>query len=47
MIDKELLEKLGRVSVDFVEEGWRGGFVISSEKPLGFGLASCGGGCSC
>lgn len=48
MADMELLDRLGRISVDFVEKGWRAGFVVSSEKPIGLGLASCGGGsCSC
>ncbi len=47
MAARELLERLGRVSIDFVEKGWRTGFVIASEKPLGMSLGSCGGGCSC
>ena len=47
LIDKPLADKLGRVSVDFVERGWRTGFVIASEKPIGFGLPSCGSDCSC
>ncbi len=47
VIDKKLLEELGNVSVDFVEKGWRSGFVVSSERPLEAGASSCGGGCSC
>lgn len=47
MVDKELLEQVGRVSIDYLQRGWRAGFVISSEKPLAFGIASCGGSCEC
>lgn len=47
MADKGLLERVGRLSIDFVEKGWRTGFVIASEKPLGMSLGSCGGSCSC
>ena len=47
LIDQDLSDKVGKVNVDFVEKGWRSGFVISSEKPLGFSMSSCGGGCAC
>jgi len=47
LLDKELAERVGEVSVDYVERGWRAGFVISTKKPLGFGIAECGGSCEC
>jgi Fe-S cluster assembly iron-binding protein IscA len=47
VIDKELSEKIGTVNVDYVDKGWRSGFVISSENPVTFGMPSCGSGCSC
>ncbi len=47
LVDQELAEQVGEVNVDFVEKGWRSGFVISTKNPLDFGLKACGGGCSC
>ena len=47
VLDKKLADQVGTVSVDFVEKGWRSGFVIATEIPLGFDLSSCGSGCSC
>lgn len=47
LCERDLLDRLGKVSVDFVEQGWRSGFVVASEKPLGLQLGTCGGSCSC
>lgn len=49
VIDKDLSEAVGAVSLGFVEDGAQPGFTISSEKPLVMeGGCSCGGGsCSC
>ena len=48
LIDKELGEQSGGVKVDYVDNGWQQGFVLSSTNPLGGGAgASCGGSCSC
>ena len=44
--DKKLAEKVGEVNVDYVEQGWRAGFVISTKNPIGT-PSSCGSGCSC
>jgi iron-sulfur cluster assembly protein len=47
LLDKDLAEKIGEVTVDFQEEGWRAGFVISTKLPLSYDTPSCGSGCSC
>jgi Fe-S cluster assembly iron-binding protein IscA len=47
VIDQQLSEQLGEVKVDFVEEGWRSGFMVSSENPVNAGPSACGGSCSC
>jgi Fe-S cluster assembly iron-binding protein IscA len=47
LLDKGLFDKVGDVSVDFVEKGWSAGFVISTKNPIGFGASNCGSGCSC
>lgn len=47
LLDRALAEQVEAVSVDFVERGWRTGFVIATKKPLAFGIAECGGSCSC
>ena len=46
LIDKQLGEQSGGVKVDYVDNGWQQGFVLSSTNPLGGG-ADCGGSCSC
>jgi len=40
LIDKQLSEQVGTVTVDFVDSGWQQGFVLSSTNPIGGG-ASC------
>jgi Fe-S cluster assembly iron-binding protein IscA len=47
LVDKALGERLGAISVDFIDRGWRSGFVIGSENPVAFGLSACGGSCEC
>jgi Fe-S cluster assembly iron-binding protein IscA len=47
LLDKDLAEQIGAVSVDYVERGWRAGFVISTKNPLGSGIPECGGSCDC
>ena len=47
LIDKKLLEHVGGVKIDFVEQGWRSGFVVSSHKPVTNGASVCGSSCSC
>lgn len=47
LIDKELSTQSGDVKVDFVDNGWQQGFVLSTATPLGGG-GSCGStSCSC
>jgi hypothetical protein len=41
-----LIATVGKINVDFVQRGWRSGFVISSEKPLSRGIGECGS-CEC
>lgn len=47
LIDKELLVRLGEVKVDYVEEGWQTGFLVSSSKPIVTAPSACGSSCSC
>jgi len=53
LVEKILLEQCGSITVDYVEDGAKSGFSISTTKPLpttggGCNPASCGtGGCSC
>lgn len=47
LIDKDLLVRLGEVKVDYVEEGWQTGFMVSSSKPLVTDQSACGSSCSC
>jgi Fe-S cluster assembly iron-binding protein IscA len=44
LIDKDLSKMSGKVTVDFVDNGWQQGFTVNSELPLGGG-ASCSSGC--
>jgi Fe-S cluster assembly iron-binding protein IscA len=44
VIEKELLEKVQPIRVDFVNSPMGSGFNISSNMPVG---ASCGSSCSC
>ena len=53
LIDRELLAECGNVSVDFIDNGNRSGFIITTSKPLagvgnGCNSGSCGSsGCGC
>jgi hypothetical protein len=48
LIDKELSVQSGAVKVDFIDNGWQQGFVLSAANPLGGGGGGgCGSGCSC
>ncbi|MEW5722242.1 MAG: hypothetical protein AB1896_03990 [Thermodesulfobacteriota bacterium] len=47
LIAKELAGRLGQVTVDFVESGWRSGFTVMSENPVSGGASACGSTCSC
>lgn len=44
LIDKDLAQKSGDVKVDFVDNGWQQGFMVSSAMPLDGG-GGCSGGC--
>jgi iron-sulfur cluster assembly protein len=41
-IEKDLLQRTGDVTIDFVQEGWRQGFSVSAQKPVA-GAEACGG----
>lgn len=47
LIEKDLLEKCGSVTVDYLESGSQAGFTINSANPVGGGgcasCSSCGG----
>jgi iron-sulfur cluster assembly protein len=49
LIAKDLSEKSGKVTVDFVDNGWQQGFSLESENPMGDpsegDCGGCGGGC--
>lgn len=47
LIDKDLHATVGKVTVDFMEEGWRSGFSVRSENPVSTGPSACGTSCSC
>ena len=47
LIDKKLSELVGSVKIDFVEQGWRSGFVVLPDKPVFDGHSACGTSCSC
>ena len=48
MIDKELLNMIEKVSIDFINQGMHAGFSVIPGKPLlGDGCSSCGTSCSC
>ena len=46
VVDKGLAIQTGSLKLDFVDDGQRQGFLISSDKPLETG-GGCGCGCSC
>ncbi len=45
LIDKNLSAMSGGVKVDYVDQGYARGFVLTSNNDLGGG--GCGSGCSC
>jgi iron-sulfur cluster assembly protein len=49
VVDKELGNITGKLTLDYVNEAAQAGFTISSEKPLPApqGGCDCGSGCSC
>ncbi len=49
VVDKELSEITGKLTLDYLNEAAQAGFTISSEKPLPTpeGEGGCGCGCSC
>ena len=47
VIDKNLHEQAGDVSVDYVDSGMRSGFTVTSTTPMGGGGSGCGGSCHC
>lgn len=46
VISRELDEKSGGVTIDYMDQGYATGFSITPAKDLGFEGAACGGGCS-
>ena len=46
LIEQSLLDSTGGVKVDYVDDGFRAGFMIQSKAPLAGGAPTCGGGCS-
>jgi Uncharacterized conserved protein len=46
-MSQDLYDKVGKVTVDFKDDGRNSGFVVESEKPVPVSAPECGGGCSC
>ena len=44
---KDLSAQVGKVTIDFKDDGRNSGFVVTSEKALPVRASSCGGSCSC
>ena len=48
VVDKGLAIQTGSLKLDYVDDGQRQGFLISSDRPLEMGGGcGCGSGCSC
>lgn len=47
LIDKDLEDRSGGVKVDYVDQGYAKGFVLSATNDLGGGASGCGTSCSC
>ncbi|RJX33422.1 MAG: adhesin [Desulfarculus sp.] len=48
LIEENLSKMSGKVTVEFVDNGWQKGFAVNSEYPVGGGSScSSGGGCDC
>lgn len=47
LIEKQLLVKSGGIKIDYVEQGMKSGFIVTSEKPLNDCAPACGGSCCC
>lgn len=45
LIDKDLSASSGKVTVDFVDNGWQQGFTVNAENPLGGGASCSTSGC--
>ncbi len=46
IISEDLLSQCGAIKVDFIDAGYRSGFSITSDKPIGGGgCGSCSGSC--
>jgi len=46
LIEENLLSSTGGVRVDYMDDGFRAGFMIQPKVPLSGGAPTCGGGCS-
>ncbi len=44
-MSRDLYEAVGKVTIDFKDDGRDSGFVVESERPAP--VSECGGGCSC
>jgi len=45
IIETDMLAMTGEITIDYVNEGWRKGFTINAENPLGE-TCSIGGSCA-
>lgn len=44
LMDKDLSQTTGEIKVDFVDNGWQQGFVLSSANPIAGGACDCSSG---
>ena len=49
LVDQSLLDSVGAITIDHIDDGFRSGLTITSEKPLASkpGGSACGGSCRC
>jgi len=47
LVDQQLLENLGGITIDHVDDGFRSGLTITSDRPLSAGGGKSCGSCKC
>lgn len=47
LVDKDLHQNTKDVTVDYVDQGARSGFQVTSQVPVNGGSSACGSSCSC
>ena len=47
VVDKNLHDMTKGITIDYIQQGMRSGFSLSTETPIGGAGSSCGSSCSC